>query len=352
MLRDVDALRRELAEARPTAGATRFGPLSRLVWRTTYRLIRHHEERRDRLMLELLEHIEQLEGAVDRARWAQQVGPVLNEGTGSLVLARYGPVVQGRVEDAHGGFDGALDDVACDAGRLLFPAFDRFIRPTLRRDGTWEAEEAAFIRARLRPGGRAINVGANVGYTTLVLADAVGPSGTVIALEPDPLNFSLLWHNLRRNGVGHVVPIHAAAGDRTGSISLEHSPDNAGDHRTVHQPLAVGATQVPLVRIDDLVGPDACFELVSVDAQGFDHQIVRGMRELIDRCHPALLLEFWPPGILEAGDDPTKVLDEYRALGYHRLEVLTTGDDVTHATPDSIVDLAMSGRDHVTLALW
>ena len=348
---DLRALREALLAPPDTTGPTRFGAASRAVWRAARRLVRHHEERRDALMLELVDALDELQARVERREAAPVIGPVLNGGSGALVLSRYRPVVDRALRGEAGPLDAALELVHSDVGDLLFPAYDRFILPSIRANGSWEPEESAYIRAHLRPGMRAMNVGANVGYTALVMAGAVGDDGTVIALEPDPLNFSLLWHNLARNGAERTIPIHAAAGDATGSISLQQSPDNAGDHRTTHQPLSVGAVEVPLVRIDDLLPADARLDLVSVDAQGFDHRIVRGMTGLLQRCRPHLLVEFWPPGIMETGDDPIEVVDEYRSLGYRQMHVLTTGSDVSTATPEAVVAEALDGRDHVTLAL-
>jgi FkbM family methyltransferase len=195
----------------------------------------------------------------------------------------------------------------------------------------------------------AINIGANVGYAALVMSRAVGDAGLVIAIEPEPLNFRLLWENLSRNGVTNVLPIHAAAGEHTGTTVLGYSPDNSGDHRTARHPVAVASLDVPLVAVDDLI-EDQRVDLVVCDAQGFDHRIVAGMQRLIERCRPPLLVEFWPPGIMELGDRPVEVVEFYRSLGY-RITVLTTGQEVSGADPQDVVDIALTNRDHVSLAL-
>jgi FkbM family methyltransferase len=348
---DLRALRAALLAPTGPTVPPRLGTLRRALWPATRRFVRRHEERRDALMLELVAALDELQAQVARRGGSPAIGPVLNGDSGALVLSRYRPVVERALEGEACRLDAALELVHSDVGELLFPAFDRFILPSIRANGSWEPHESTFIRAHLRPGMRAMNVGANVGYTALVMAGAVGDDGTVIALEPDPLNFSLLWHNLERNGAVRAIPIHAAAGDATGSISLQQSPDNAGDHRTTHQPLSVNAVDVPVVRVDDLLPEDARLDLVSVDAQGFDHRIVRGMTALLERCHPHLLVEFWPSGIMETGDDPTAVIAEYRALGYPQMQVLTTGSDVSTAPPEAVVAEALDGRDHVTLPL-
>jgi FkbM family methyltransferase len=272
--------------------------------------------------------------------------PVLNGSSGHLVVSRYRPVL------THAAIDPArsaqlLELVQSDVGGLLFPAFDRFILPAIRQRGCWEPAESEHLRSKLVPGMRVLDIGANVGYTALVLASAVGDQGLVIALEPEPLNFELLCNNILRNDAINVVPINAAAGERTGSITLQRSPDNTGDHRTAPHPMGIAPLEVPLVAMDDLLPAEQIVDFVFVDAQGYDHRVLRGMEKTIARCQPPMLVEFWPLGILGLGDDPDDVLAQYRSLGY-QIELLPN----TNVSSQSATEILTHGdNDHVTLSL-
>jgi FkbM family methyltransferase len=309
------------------------------VWRATSRINRHQNEHLVKTMLAIIDELDAQRRGVEHA--------VLNRGTGQQVVNWYGPVLRQALSGAE--FDALVESVSTDVGDLLFPRFDRFILPKLRAEGRWEPDEAEFVRAHLRPGGRALNVGANVGYTTLVMAQAAGPSGLVIAIEPEPFNFNLLWTNIRRNRAYNVLPVHTAAGETTGSTWLNLSPDNTGDHRTAPHPIGVGRLEVPMVALDDLIG-DVDVDLIVSDAQGYDHRILRGMTMLVKRCHPPMLVEFWPPGILELGDNPVDVVEEYRSLGY-RMRIVEGDRDVTDESAESVVGLVLERGDHATLAL-
>ena len=229
----------------------------------------------------------------------------------------------------------------------MFPGFDRFILPSIREFGYWEPDEAAHLRSHLHPGMRVIDVGAHVGYTALLMAKVLNGQGLIIALEPEPLNFELLRTNLRANRASIVVPINAAAGERTGSISLQRSADNTGDHRTAPHPLGIAPVDVPLIALDDLLPPDEVVDFVFVDAQGYGHRVLRGMAKTIARCRPSMLVEFWPVGIMELADDPDRVLQEYRSFGY-RIELLPH-TDVSSLSAEEI--LMHGEKDHVTLSL-
>jgi len=271
---------------------------------------------------------------------------VLNEASGDLVLSRYGPALASHARDQARRAQ-LLESVETDAGTLVFPMFDRFILPALRLCGRWEPEEGDHIRSRLSPGMQVLDVGANVGYTALVMAGAVGQQGLVIALEPEPFNFELLCLNLSHNGADNVIPIHTAAGERTGSVDLQRSFDNTGDHRTGPHPVGIAGIGVPIVALDDLLPADQAIDFVFVDAQGYDHRVLMGMAKTIERCRPPMLVEFWPVGILGLGDDPDEVLSRYRGMGY-RIELLPN-TDVTRLSAAEVV--GHSETDHVTLSL-
>jgi FkbM family methyltransferase len=202
-----------------------------------------------------------------------------------------------------------------DVGRMRLLLADEVITPALRRDGRWEADHAAALRARLRPGMTVVDVGANIGYTVLVAARAVAPGGRVIAVEPHPDNVALLRHNADANAPGAVEVVAAAAWREAGTVRLAVSGENAGDHRTVALAGERPTVEVPAVRLDDVVA-GAGVDLIKLDCQGCEHVLLAGAGELIARSRPLVLAEFWPIGIRQLGDDPAAVLRGYRGMGY------------------------------------
>ena len=88
-----------------------------------------------------------------------------------------------------------------------------------------------IIRRHVRPGDRVADVGANQGVFTLLLADAVGPTGSVDAFEPDPTLFAALSNNVRQNGIANVRLHACALSDAPGFAMLQRSTLNSGDNR-------------------------------------------------------------------------------------------------------------------------
>ena len=206
--------------------------------------------------------------------------------------------------------------VSSDVGPLWLPAEDAVMRPWIEHYGVWEPIEASFLRARLKPGLTMLDIGANVGYFSILGARAVGPAGTVVAIEPEPANYALLCANIWDARVGNVEPIRAAASSFSGPLPLSVSNDNCGDHRSFLERPGDRVLAVPGVRVDEVFEADARVDLVKIDIQGADHRAVLGMEGLLARWKPVLLVEFWPLGIDELGDRPIDVLSYYRSLGF------------------------------------
>ena len=210
--------------------------------------------------------------------------------------------------------------VPTDVGPLWLPADDEVITPWLAEYGTWEVAEGSEIRRLLQPGMTFVDIGANVGYFTLLASDAVGEDGWVISLEPEPDNYALLCANIWDHRCTNVEPLCAAAASTSRPAVLALSETNCGDHRAYHRP-DLQYVRVTGVRVDDVVRPDARVDVIKIDIQGTDHRAVLGMERTLERCHPTLLVEFWPSGIAEAGDRPVDVLSYYHSLGF-KIQIL------------------------------
>ena len=188
-------------------------------------------------------------------------------------------------------------EVDTEVGPLLLPERDRVITPTLLDTGVWEPLETDFFWSLLGPGQTFVDLGAHVGYFTLLAADQVGPTGTVIAFEPEPRNLALLYANVRAHGRRNVRIVPFAAHRTRGWMSLELNEDNRGAHRLVE----AGPTEVVVrcVRPDDVLPPRV--DVVKIDVQGYDHDAVAGLEATI-AANPDLVIvveisaRSWPTG--------------------------------------------------------
>ncbi|HUR78319.1 MAG TPA: FkbM family methyltransferase [Acidimicrobiales bacterium] len=201
--------------------------------------------------------------------------------------------------------------VPSDLGPLDAVEDDVFV-PWMTEYATWEVAEATLLRRWLRPSMTFLDVGAHVGYFTLLARECVGKRGTVIAIEPEPENYAVLVQNVRARHARNVATVNAAAWSVPGRLGLARSPRNSGDHRVrVDDSLA----QVDAIVLDAVLPPTMRIDVVKIDTQGTDHHVVRGLVSTLARWRPRLVVEFWPPAIADV--DPATLPGEYRALGYH-----------------------------------
>lgn len=161
--------------------------------------------------------------------------------------------------------------------------------------GTFELAELDFARSYLRPGDGALDIGANVGIFSVVLGGVVGESGRVLAFEPSPANIARLQANLNRNGLGMVQIFPCALGSAESQMTLHLATDPAYPSlMAVESGLADGTGVLVEVRRLDGVWeaagrPDIAF--VKMDVEGAEPDVIRGASNLLQSCHPTLLVE-------------------------------------------------------------
>ena len=224
-----------------------------------------------------------------------------------------------------------LVSLLTDAGALWIPAADGVMRPFLEERGTWEPEEGALLAEFFRPGLRFLDVGANVGYFSLLVGKSC-PDATIHAFEPHPLTSRVLELNAWESGAD--ITVHAMAlsdGDRL--LTLSTAESNLGDTRTRAE--GRGTMLAPAALLDDVL-PDAVFDLVKIDVQGFEPEALSGVAGMLKRSPGVVVVaEFMPVALRERGLDPVEVLKNYRELG---LKIRTqVASDVAELSPVEIL---------------
>jgi len=184
-------------------------------------------------------------------------------------------------------------------------------RIALRR--TYEPHVSRQARALLRPGMRVIDLGANIGYYTLLAAARVGPAGGVAAFEPDPTNAALLARSVAANGFTNVTLFPCAAAGASAAVDLLLDDSNG---RMVG-PGTPGARRVQAVALDDLLGPGYRVDLIKMDIEGAEGLALAGMQMIIAANRPTIICEFSPPALRAVSKlAPEEYLARLRAPGY------------------------------------
>jgi FkbM family methyltransferase len=187
--------------------------------------------------------------------------------------------------------------------------------------GIYEPALTAFLleRAAIRPDDLVYDVGANIGWYSILLDAAHSCRVEVHAFEPDPENLQLLRQNVRMNDAANVRVVPCAVADRPGTALLHRYPGkNLGRHSLV--PFESDETvAVKTVSLDDYAsrrGLDGrSVGLLKIDVEGYEDHVLRGASEVLERCR-TVVTEFSPTAIRRGGGDPITMLSRMAASGF------------------------------------
>jgi FkbM family methyltransferase len=178
-------------------------------------------------------------------------------------------------------------------------------------------------------GGHIIDVGANVGYCSVLFAGIADAGRKVYAFEPEPFNFAMFENVLRERALGNrVVATRAAVGADDGTLRLWLNPRHHGDHRIATAALEGETVEVPVIALDTFVesqdiGP---VRFIKIDVQGYEPAVCEGMkRTLAANPDGVVSLEYMPEALRAQGHHPARLIESFEARGYRTYTVLRGG---------------------------
>jgi FkbM family methyltransferase len=203
-------------------------------------------------------------------------------------------------------------------GRWWLPASRGKILRIL--NGTYEREQTRLFEQHVRPGATVLDVGAHVGYYTLLSAVLAGPSGRVHAFEPNPRNADFLRRHVRINRLDTVRVEQAAVSDREGTARFDFGTGSGTGHLA-----DAGALEVRTLRLDDYCAEHALAPTaIKIDVEGAEMSALAGAFDTLARHHPTIFLSTHGPEVHAAS------LGFLQGMGYQLHPIL--GDHVEFAT--------------------
>lgn len=187
---------------------------------------------------------------------------------------------------------------------------------------TFEPDEVALVKQQVRPGDVIIDIGANIGYYTLLFAQLVGDTGHVVAFEPDPENFALLYKNINLNQYRNVTLVQKAVATENSFAQLYLCDDNKGMHRLYDSVCCQSSIEVKTVCLDDYL-PQLVkkVDFVKIDIEGAEYNALQGMQKILTQQQPKLLTEFSPTALFEYGIKPQTYVNFLTSLGFDLYQV-------------------------------
>lgn len=227
------------------------------------------------------------------------------------------------------GHDRLLVRISIGRRRFAFvvDASDRLLTPWFVASGRYEVELTRYLTRTVRPSDNCLDVGANFGYFSVLMARLARP-GRVIGLEPDPAVARLARDNLRINGLDGPAEVRSCAATadgqplrlfrrfgRSGNTSIIQSPPSFTD--LMDEP-PVEPFDAQGVRLDDLLPAlDGRVDLIKIDVEGAEHAVLSGASAtLADNPKLKLLMEWSPGQLTTAGSRPQAIADLLQPSGF------------------------------------
>jgi FkbM family methyltransferase len=201
--------------------------------------------------------------------------------------------------------------------------------------GTYEPEVCEVIQSR-RPGETMLDIGANVGYFTLLMARYAGRQGKVIAFEPIPAVHALLSENLRLNNCTQVRAECMALADVEASGTMRSEPEPDSPVPFTARLADDGDCEVTVGTVDGYVEAAGLkrLDFVKIDVEGAEDRVIRGMTRTLRTFSPDILVE-----IHRDDGTPSETLERLREMGYELSRLDRTGQAPcgTHAEGGHVV---------------
>lgn len=201
--------------------------------------------------------------------------------------------------------------------------------------GVWEPHLTAWLHRRLQPGDTFIDVGANIGYYTLLAAHLTGPTGHVTAIEPSP-DFGRILTRTARIAHRTVRLITAAASDTTGQVTLyTPTPTNLGNTTIIASNNPAPSFTAAAAPLTALLNPDeiATARVIKIDAEGAEAAVIRGLLPALDQLptNVELVIEITPRALAQLGHSPEAITTPLCEAGFHAYRL--TNDYTAHSYP-------------------
>ena len=161
-----------------------------------------------------------------------------------------------------------------------------------------------------------LDIGANVGFYSIIFSSIVGDKGKVHCFEPDKINFKYLTKNTSEQK--NIVLNNKAVSDKNGTLELYRSDTLNIDHRTYKPKSYKEVISIETVSIDEYVNDQFSVDFIKMDIQGAEHNALKGMQKTLGKNKDVVILsEFWPYGLKLAGSSKEEIIQHWNGLDFH-----------------------------------
>ena len=212
----------------------------------------------------------------------------------------------------------------------------------------YEPNQTEIVKKYVHEGDIVIDIGAHVGYYTLLMAQLVGKNGKVYSFEPDPVNFQLLKKSVEINGFENVVLIQKAVSNITDKVKLFLGDNDSAINRIYDAKLgdAKESIDVESIRIDEYFKEnDELINFIKIDSEGSEVKIINGMKQFLSRNQELVMMtEFFPFLIKKSGDEPNQYLKSLEKSGFSLYNILDKNEKTNKINSENFLESGINSE--------
>lgn len=175
-----------------------------------------------------------------------------------------------------------------------------------------------LLKQTLKNGDTFIDIGANEGMLSLLASRLVGEHGAVVAFEPNPKPREIFQKTIARNAISNIKIVPVGLGDKDETLTLASPKINSGEAsfgRSNYNSDQVDVVHCVVRRGDDVLA-DVAPKLIKIDVEGFELHVLKGLKQLLIRQRPPIIMEMIAGHLANADTTPEEIVSFMTSLGY------------------------------------
>lgn len=232
--------------------------------------------------------------------------------------------------------------------QILLKKSNGLVDKTIYMHGIWEPAITEIIFNKLKSGDVFFDVGANIGYFTLLSARLVGINGVVHSFEPIPRVYYQLSENLKLNNLKNVTAHNFAVGSFENKILINTYDNNIGMSSLLKES-GDSAEEVEVKVLDDIFSDTERIDFMKIDVEGFEYEVLKGASKLIKKHKPKILFEINPKRMQLFYKDNNKSFWMLNFLHQQGYTISTIKGDVINDDLESFINRCFEMSAHIEL---
>lgn len=238
--------------------------------------------------------------------------------------------------------------------KMTLSKSDTDIAPQIQKFGWYEDErfETEIFAKNLQKDMTVLDLGANVGFYSLLARSVVGQGGGVYSFEPFPENIALIKQSIFENRYENMTAVEAAVSDKSGESFLYLSPDACSEHSMLDLDFDYNENadrkkiKIQILSVDDYFADfDDRIDFIKMDIEGSEFRALDGMRKTLDKNQQiTIMTEFWPNGFRKDKKDPQTFLEQLDRLGFEISHIDSTNNVLVKKTPEQIMNAEQNSQ--------